>query len=229
MPRYLDTRGNSTISVAICARCSRKRPWVELRPDPNSPGLMCCPEDVDQIDPWRLPPRPADRISLEWARPDVSLSPGPQQVPVLALQAAIGVNPGVLVPYPASMLEPLPDDGLEVAPDEALEVAPAGIARLPQPGLSLIEARELTGIAAAPAVNPVYQPVTWTASTYYRLGQNIVPTDPEGLNGAGNEFYNYTCIVPGLSGSTPPVWPTAQGVMVQSGDAWFVNAGLWLP
>lgn len=194
MPRYLDTRGKSTIAIAICARCSVKYPWTELKPDPNSPGLMCCPDGCrDDLDPWRLPPRPADRISLEWARPDVALSPGPQAVPVLPFQAAIGVPP-------------------------------------PSPHLSLIEASPLVGIAAAAPVATIYQPVVWSASTYYRLGQQIVPTNPEGLPGAGNQFFVYTCIVPGLSGVTPPaVWPTSPGVMVQTGEAWAVNAGVWMP
>lgn len=194
MPRYLDTRGKSTIAIAICARCSVKYPWVDLRPDPNSPGLMCCPDGCrDQLDPWRLPPRPADRISLEWSRPDVSLSPGPQAVPVLPLQAAIGVPP-------------------------------------PLPALSLIQGEPDTGLAAAPAVETIYQPVVWSASTYYRLGQQLVPTDPEGITGAGNEFWSYTCIVPGLSGNVAPAaWPTSPGVMVQTGDAWLVNSGLWMP
>ncbi len=196
MPKYLDTHGNSTIAIAICARCSVKYPWTALKPDPNSPGLMCCPDGCrDQLDPWRLPPRAADRISLEWARPDVPLSPGPQAVPVLPLQAAIGAR-----------------------------------VHATDPQLDLIEAGPLVGIAAAPPVSTLYQPVTWTASTYYRLGQQVVPTDPEGMAAAGNQFWVYTCIVPGRSGSTPPaVWPTSEGVMVQSGDAWFSNTGLFLP
>lgn len=230
MPRYLDTRGNTTIAIAICARCSVKYPWTALKPDPNSPGLMCCPDGCrDELDPWRLPPRPADRISLEWARPDVSLSPGPQQVPVLPLQAAIGINAGG-TGLVGSALEVGPDEALQVGAGLALQVGDLVPTHIASPGLSLIEALAMTGIAVVGPASTVYQPVIWTAGTYYRLGQNIVPTDPEGMQGAGNEFYSFTCVVPGLSGSVPPdVWPTSQGVMVQSGDAWFVNAGFWLP
>lgn len=76
MPIFLDTRGNSSLAVALCARCSRKFPIGELRPDPNARGLMCCKDDVDQLDPWRLPARPPDRVALRFARPDVPLSPG---------------------------------------------------------------------------------------------------------------------------------------------------------
>lgn len=227
MPRYLDTRGKSTIAIAICARCSVKYPWTALKPDPNSNGLMCCPDGCrDELDPWRLPPRPADRISLEWSRPDVSLSPGSQAVPVLPLQAAIGI-PGTTV-NPPQILQVDADEALETDTDTVLQVGGSDLA--PTSSLSLIEALALTGIAAADPVSTLYQPVTWSATTYYRLGQQIVPTNPEGLPGAGNEFWSYTCIVPGLSGATAPAeWPTSVGVMVQSGDAWFVNSGLWLP
>jgi len=81
MPVFLDTSGNSVLSVALCARCSRKFPSGELRSDPNAPGLMCCPEDIDQYDPWRLAARGPDQIALRFARPDTPLTPGTPYVP----------------------------------------------------------------------------------------------------------------------------------------------------
>ena len=81
MPLFLDTSGNSSLAYAIRARCSRKFPIGELRSDPNSPGLMCCPEDIDQYDPWRLAARGPDQIALRFARPDTPLSPGTPYVP----------------------------------------------------------------------------------------------------------------------------------------------------
>jgi len=78
MPKFLDTRGNSTYGVALCARCSRKFPLGELTPDPNYPNLMVCKVDVDQYDPYRLAPRPADQITLPFVRPDLPLNQ-PQQ------------------------------------------------------------------------------------------------------------------------------------------------------
>ena len=39
-------------------------------PDPNSPGLFVCPEDLDQYDPYRLPARQAEKINLDFVRPD---------------------------------------------------------------------------------------------------------------------------------------------------------------
>ena len=46
MPRYLNTRGNTTLAIGICGRCSIKMPLDKLQPDPNSPGLLVCDKDV---------------------------------------------------------------------------------------------------------------------------------------------------------------------------------------
>ena len=64
MPIWLDTRGNSVLSVAICDRCNRKMAYTELYPDPNFPGMRVCKEDLDQFDPWRLPARQTENIAL---------------------------------------------------------------------------------------------------------------------------------------------------------------------
>lgn len=74
MSYYLDTRGLAVISVGICGRCSLKFPSVDLEPDPNSPGLMVCREDRDDLDPWRLPPREVEDITLLFVRPDDQLA-----------------------------------------------------------------------------------------------------------------------------------------------------------
>jgi hypothetical protein len=77
MPVYLDTRGNSVLSVAICDRCSRKFAYTELMPDPNFPGMRVCKDDVDKFDPWRLPAIQTENIALRFPRPDVSIATGP--------------------------------------------------------------------------------------------------------------------------------------------------------
>lgn len=77
MPIFLDTRGKSVLAVSICDRCRRKFPWTELMSDPNSPGLMVCRDDLDEYDPWRLPPRESEIITLQWARPDTPISTSP--------------------------------------------------------------------------------------------------------------------------------------------------------
>ena len=74
MPVYLDTRGNSVLSIAICDRCSRKFAYTELMPDPNFPGMRVCKDDLDKFDPWRLPARQTENISLRFPRPDVNIA-----------------------------------------------------------------------------------------------------------------------------------------------------------
>lgn len=83
MPLFLDTTGNAELTVAICARCSRKMPIGKLRADPNARGLLVCDEDRDQYDPWRLPARPPDKIAVRNVRPDTPLDPVPAYDPIV--------------------------------------------------------------------------------------------------------------------------------------------------
>ena len=75
MPVWLNTRGKSSLAIGICGRCSRKFPIDELQPDPNYPGLRVCRADRDQFDPYRLPARQTEDISLRFPRPDTPLEP----------------------------------------------------------------------------------------------------------------------------------------------------------
>jgi hypothetical protein len=78
MPIFLDTRGYSDIAIAVCDRCKMKRPHAELSKDPNFPGLMVCEQGCkDQFDPYRLPARKTERITLRFPRPDVSVAVDP--------------------------------------------------------------------------------------------------------------------------------------------------------
>lgn len=84
---YLDTSGNTRLSIGLCGRCSLKFPIDELMPDPNSPGLLVCRDDVDDLDPYRLPPRETEDITITMPRPDLpllttSVAPGGPQWPV---------------------------------------------------------------------------------------------------------------------------------------------------
>lgn len=75
MPRFLDTRGNAVIAIFICDRCKMKRAIIEAMPDPNFPGLKVCQQGcADQKDPYRLPARKTERITLQFPRPDVSVA-----------------------------------------------------------------------------------------------------------------------------------------------------------
>jgi hypothetical protein len=80
MPVYLDTRGNSVLSVAVCDRCNRKFGYTELMPDPNFPGMRVCKDDLDKFDPWRLPARQTENIALRFPRPDVSVALAPNLI-----------------------------------------------------------------------------------------------------------------------------------------------------
>lgn len=74
MPLYLPVKtGAQTVAIAICARCSRKVYYDELRADGNSPGLLVCSKCWDKKDPWRLPARQTEKINLRHPRPDTDL------------------------------------------------------------------------------------------------------------------------------------------------------------
>ena len=74
MPRFLDTRGRTTLGIGICDRCRRKFSLEELGPDPNYPGLRVCADDRDEYDPWRLAAPTPEAISLEHPRPEESIA-----------------------------------------------------------------------------------------------------------------------------------------------------------
>lgn len=76
MPIFLDPRGHTNFGIAICDRCKFKRFSDQLSPDPNYPGLRVCNDKdgcLDQFDPWRLPARQTENITLRFVRPDVDL------------------------------------------------------------------------------------------------------------------------------------------------------------
>lgn len=73
MPAFLNTTGKPTLAIGICDRCRRKFPIGDLSSDPNSPGLMVCAADRDQFDPYRLPARQTEDITLRFVRPDEPL------------------------------------------------------------------------------------------------------------------------------------------------------------
>ena len=81
MPIFLDTLGYSDIAIAVCDRCKMKRPHAVMRSDPNFPGLQVCNEGcADQFDPYRLPARKTERITIRFPRPDVSVAVDPNNL-----------------------------------------------------------------------------------------------------------------------------------------------------
>lgn len=85
MPLFLDTSDESTYAIGWCMRCWRKFPLFELSRDPNSPGLIVCAQDKDELDPYRLPPKNPDDITLPFYSPDSPITDddrGELEVPV---------------------------------------------------------------------------------------------------------------------------------------------------
>ena len=75
MSKWLDTHGNTTLSIAICDRCKMKRAYDFLVPDINYPGLRVCQDTcADQKDPYRLPARQTEKISIRFPRPDANIA-----------------------------------------------------------------------------------------------------------------------------------------------------------
>lgn len=74
MPRYLPvSTSGSVVAIAICDRCKMKMPYTALRADGNSPGLRVCEQCCDQKDPYKLPARQTENITLKYPRPDTEL------------------------------------------------------------------------------------------------------------------------------------------------------------
>jgi len=70
---YLPVSTKGSCAIGICDRCHFKVPYDTLQPDGNSPGLRVCPDCSDVKDPWRLPARKTENITLRYPRPDENL------------------------------------------------------------------------------------------------------------------------------------------------------------
>ena len=68
------------LAIAICGRCSLKKPYLTLSSDPNVPGLRVCGDCKDKRDPYRLPPRQPDAFVLRYPRPDVQINDLPNYI-----------------------------------------------------------------------------------------------------------------------------------------------------
>ena len=81
MPRFLNTLGNNVLSIAICDRCKMKRAYSEIIPDGNIPALRVCQNGCsDQWDPYRLPARQPEKISIRFPRPDADVAVRDNQI-----------------------------------------------------------------------------------------------------------------------------------------------------
>ena len=108
MPVWLDTLGDTVLSIAICDRCKMKRPYSDIRPDGNIPGIRVCSEGCsDQFDPYRLPARQPEKISLRFPRPDESVAEN---------QDAITTDPNI-VNNPNQSIPPITSGEWGIAPE----------------------------------------------------------------------------------------------------------------
>jgi len=72
MSLYLPVKLKGSAAIAVCYRCQRKVYYDQLKQDPNNKNYYC-PECIDLFDPWRLPPRKPEDITLDHPRPDTEL------------------------------------------------------------------------------------------------------------------------------------------------------------
>lgn len=70
MSKYIGEVG----PIFICPRCRMKRPYSKMVEDPNTKLRVCTEGCADLYDPYRLPARQPENISLQYPRPDESVS-----------------------------------------------------------------------------------------------------------------------------------------------------------
>lgn len=82
MSVFLNTEGKSNLAVAICDRCRLRGPNADMVQDGDKPGLWVHAHCADGIDPWKLPPRQSEDVSVPHPRPDTFVgSLGPPLIP----------------------------------------------------------------------------------------------------------------------------------------------------
>jgi hypothetical protein len=125
MPLFLDTRGNSSLAIAICDRCSFKFPIGKLSADRDAPGLRVCEQCNDEEDPYKLPSRKTESITVRYPRPDQPVRPAeeaspPPPPPVFGFHDAFDGVVGTLLSAHTPDLAPLSfvwgDDGSTPVP-----------------------------------------------------------------------------------------------------------------
>ena len=82
MSKYLQTEGNNPLTIAICPRCKMKRAYVDFVFDPNTQLRVCRFGCADLKDPYRMPSKNPDKLSVKYPRPDEDLvNPDPPYDP----------------------------------------------------------------------------------------------------------------------------------------------------
>lgn len=82
MSKYLNTLGEANLAIFICPRCKFKRKIGDMVTDPNTQLKVCRFGCQDQKDPYRLPSRKPEKISIRYPRPEEPLvNPDPPYNP----------------------------------------------------------------------------------------------------------------------------------------------------
>lgn len=83
MGKFLDTRGEAVLSPYICDRCKIRGRFSDMVEDGDKPGLFVHKDGCsDRLDPWKLPARSSEDVSVPSPRPDSFVgSGGPELIP----------------------------------------------------------------------------------------------------------------------------------------------------
>lgn len=82
MSKYLDTSGKPSRAIAVCDRCKLKMALSDMVSDGNTPSIRGHRECMDVKDPWRLPARQTENITLRFPRPDADISTPAVPLPI---------------------------------------------------------------------------------------------------------------------------------------------------
>lgn len=75
MSLYHPVNRGGVVAIAICDRCRKKFNYTDLRADGDAPGLRVCKDCCDEKDPYKLPARQTENITLRYPRSDQGLYP----------------------------------------------------------------------------------------------------------------------------------------------------------
>lgn len=73
MSLYIKVAASGSVAVGICDRCKFKFSLNDLNSDPDYPGLRVCEKCADLPDPYRLPSRAPEDITIQYPRPESPL------------------------------------------------------------------------------------------------------------------------------------------------------------
>lgn len=73
MSLYIKVATSGSVAVGICDRCRFKFSLNDLSSDTDYPGLRVCVKCTDMTDPYLLPSRATEDITIQYPRPETPL------------------------------------------------------------------------------------------------------------------------------------------------------------